>query len=142
MKWIFFVDLFVLIFQRWLIEVDIENECFSKKKYKKYKKEHSFSDRLYLISLRKTVKPRCLKSERRIINYPSVVTVYSILTFVMTIVWIADLAMFVITCCGLINEDDLTIPVGIVCGFCIVVFLVMYFVMKYIHYNDEKKAGR
>lgn len=142
MKWVLFSFLIVFAFQRWLIEVDIEAECFSKKKYKRYKKEHSFPDRLFLVSLKNEVKSKYLKSERRVIDLKKVVTAYSVLTYIMSAVWIADLALTVLAFADVLRETAMEKTIVSLSAFCLLVFGTMYFVMRYIHYNDEKKAGR
>ena len=49
---------------------------FSKKQYKRYKKDIGFWDRYFLITIKKTAHSQYIKSEKRRINYKLIFNVY------------------------------------------------------------------
>ena len=79
-------------------------DSFSKGQYKKYKRESGFWERYFIVSTQRYVKDRYSKSEKRVINYTSIVKVLFYLNILLHLVFVIH--FFGVLIFGFIDIND------------------------------------
>ena len=127
-------------FSRAFIEVWIYS-LLSKSYRKRYKEKKSLFQRYWLIGVKDFFKIKYLRSERRIVNYSMIISVYSVTHATLFFSLIALIAIAFAFYLNLISERVVGIAIVAYCIEIILSFAVYALVSNYEHYNYYRRIN-
>ena len=115
---------------------------FSKGQYKKYKRESGFWERYFIVSTQRYVKDRYSKSEKRVINYTSIVKVLFYLNILLHLVFVIH--FFGVLIFGFIDINDAIVGSISLIYFLMILlcFIIFALIEQYEKRNYHKKRTR
>lgn len=117
-------------------------DSFSKGQYKKYKRESGFWERYFIVSTQRYVKDRYSKSEKRVINYTSIVKVLFYLNILLHLVFVIH--FFGVLIFGFIDINDAIVGSISLIYFLMILlcFIIFALIEQYEKRNYHKKRTR
>ena len=117
-------------------------DSFSKGQYKKYKRESGFLERYFIVSTQRYVKDRYSKSEKRVINYTSIVKVLFYLNILLHLVFVIH--FFGVLIFGFIDINDAIVGSISLIYFLMILlcFIIFALIEQYEKRNYHKKRTR
>ena len=117
-------------------------DSFSKGQYKKYKRESGFWERYFIVSTQRYVKDRYSKSEKRVINYTSMVKVLFYLNILLHLVFVIH--FFGVLIFGFIDINDAIVGSISLIYFLMILlcFIIFALIEQYEKLNYHKKRTR
>lgn len=112
---------------------------FSKKRYNAYKKQTNIQQRYWLTWLKKNVSVKYLKSERRYINYPVIMSVYYYTHITVFISLAITLLIVILVCFGFLDMVCAEVMIPVYLTEVILSFVIYFFIGNYEHHNYHKK---
>ena len=129
------------LFSRGFIELCVIN-YLSKKEYRVYKKQTTFQQRYWLIWLKRNVVVKYLKSERRSINYPAIMSVYFYTHITLFISLAITLLIVFLVCLGFLNLVYAEVMLPIYLTEIILSFVIYSLIENYAHRNYHQKRHK
>ena len=129
------------LFSRGFIELCVIN-YLSKKEYRVYKKQTTFQQRYWLIWLKRNVVVKYLKSERRSINYPAIMSVYFYTHITLFISLAITLLIVILVYFGFLGMIYAEAILPIYLTEVILTFVIYSFIENYVHRNYHQKRHK
>lgn len=128
------------LFSRAFIEFAIY-VLLTPKKYKKYKEKTTLKQRYWIIGVKSFFSVKYVKSEKRMINYPMIISVYSSVHATMFVSLMVVFAIAILSHINVINEKNLAVAILIYLIEIITSFGIYACVNNYEHYNYHRRIN-
>ena len=138
-SWLLFAFSFVAFLVTRLVWELLVWDSFPKKTYKKYKKETKFWNRYFIISARKLIKDRYLKSENRVIRYSTLIQFYFWLNIIMQSAFLTVIASLILLQFSFLNNTIFSIVCISFLSITLVFFAIFALIENYIDRNYHRK---
>ena len=128
------------LFSRIFVEIAIYI-LLTPKKYKKYKEKTTLKQRYWIIGVKSFFSVKYVKSEKRMINYPMIISVYSSVHATMFVSLMVVFAIAILSHINVINEKNLAVAILIYLIEIITSFGIYACVNNYEHYNYHRRRN-
>lgn len=129
------------IISRGFIELGVIT-YFRRKGYKSYKKQATFAQRYWLTWMKKNARVKYLKSEKRNIDYPTIMTVYFYTHNVMFSSLIIILLLVSLVLVDVLDMKYAEIAITLYLIEIILSFVTYYFIVTYEHRKFHRKRNK
>ena len=126
------------LFSRGFIETCVIT-YFSKKRYKAYKKQTNIQQRYWLTWIKKNATVKYLKSERRRIDYSTIMSVYFYTHICLFISLAITLLIVILVLFGVLDMICAEVMITVYLIEVLLSFVIYYFIENYEHRNYHKK---
>lgn len=135
------ISIISYFFSRGFIELGVIT-YFSKKGYKAYKKQTNIHQRYWLTWLKKNSKFKYLKSEKKSVNYPSIMSVYFYTHITVFISLVITLLIVILVYSGFLDMVCAEVMLPVFLTEVLLSFVIYYLIENYEHRNYHQKRNK